>query len=668
MSATATITATETARGVEPYQTLVVEPCKAGEEEPTRTRAERSNTVTAEPPKALTVEPSAGQHILRDAEWPTSVKPEDMRVTFIPPLFLQRRVWILDILRNEKVTEVLDVGCGEGSLLSTLCQPAPWLDPPDARTRAQLDIDPALEAIDVGCDEISNLHIRKVTGLDLFTSTQDLDFAKLSIAPPRQEEDPYGYNTCARYESMEARLYRGGLEVVNDEFVNAECIVATEVIEHLDVSILPFFAPVLMGVYHPRLFLITTPNYAYNARFSPPLDPTRPEVRPGGYSDPTGRTDRVFRHADHKFEWTTPEFEAYCTGVAQDWGYEVAEMSAVGRAMEEDPWGREDELGSASFVCCFRRKDLPEAERQELADKARRMVDELASKQVSIGTKHELLDEVTHQADDAARHPASLGAIADRVTTAMRDMGTRYVRLEELWFNRAISRICGGWLEMLVWAVERSPDLELRRREINTHDADEVGRSYWHIEFTGLFSEPPTPAWDGAFGGEGEEGDDEDEDKSVDLIPPDWEPSESEAWSSSTEGVEGDVSEAGPSNFVRGPGSRKRGFIVGSEHSGSGWSSEDVERSPMKGWEEHGGWDVHGDGHGRHDDADGEDEGEGWGDSEDNSGWGGGWGWDEEPEGKGKARAYPVGHFPLDSSASSAAGWDGDQSDGSDTS
>ena len=78
-------------------------------------------------------------------------------------------------------------------------------------------------------DEISNLHIRKVTGLDLFTSTQDLDFAKLSIAPPRQEEDPYGYNTCARYESMEARLYRGGLEVVNDEFVNAECIVATEV-------------------------------------------------------------------------------------------------------------------------------------------------------------------------------------------------------------------------------------------------------------------------------------------------------------------------------------------------------------------------------------------------------------------------------------------------------
>ena len=106
MSATATITATETARCVEPYQTLVVEPCKAGEEEQTRTRAERSNTVTAEPPKTLTVEPSAGQHILRDAEWPTSVKPEDMRVTFIPPLFLQRRVWILDILRNEKVTEV----------------------------------------------------------------------------------------------------------------------------------------------------------------------------------------------------------------------------------------------------------------------------------------------------------------------------------------------------------------------------------------------------------------------------------------------------------------------------------------------------------------------------------------------------------------------------------
>ncbi|TRM64398.1 hypothetical protein BD626DRAFT_400856 [Schizophyllum amplum] len=566
-----------------------------------------------------------------------------MRVTFIPPLFLQRRVWILDILRQEKVTEVLDVGCGEGSLLGTLCQPAPWLDPPDAQTKKRLEIDPELEEVDVGQDDISNLHISRVVGLDLFTSEQDLDFAKLSIQPPPQDAGPYGYNSCNRFDPMRALLYRGGLEAINEDFVNMECIVATEVIEHLHTSVLPFFAPVIMGVYHPRLFLITTPNYTYNARFSTPSDlNSSEEVRLGGYPDPTERTNRVFRHSDHKFEWTEAEFQEYCTKVASEWGYDIVEMTGVGRAVEPDPWGREKELGSASFVCCFGRKDMPSDDRQDFETKARKLVQKLGT-QHDVGSAHELVDNADHPADEAAYHPDSLDAIAASVTAALRDMGTRYVRLEELWFNKTISRICGGWLEMLVWAVERSPDLELRRREIDARGEDEAGRSYWHIEHTGLFSEPPTPLWP-----EFEHGEDGEGDTSLDLIPPDWEPSESEAWSSSTEGAEGDISgiEAGPSTFVRGPATKKRGDTLGTDMHG-GWSSEDAELSPANGWE-HQAYE--------------------WGDEQDN-GWGSGWGWeDPAPQGKGKERAHPIGHPRLESSASSTTGWDGDQSDGSDTS
>src|SRR5262245_37679977 len=99
-----------------------------------------------------------------------------------------------------------------------------------------------------------------------------------------------------------------------------------------------------MGVYHPRLFLVTTPSFTFNARFTPP-DSTRRE----GYPDPTGRTERIFRHPDHKFEWTVEEFKTYCAAAAQEWGYEVS-CSTIGYAVEQDDWGRDELLGGASQV------------------------------------------------------------------------------------------------------------------------------------------------------------------------------------------------------------------------------------------------------------------------------------------------------------------------------
>ncbi|KAG7097749.1 hypothetical protein E1B28_005070 [Marasmius oreades] len=76
-----------------------------------------------------------------------------------------------------------------------------------------------------------------------------------------------------RWESMTANIWKGGLEVVNDAFVGVECIVASEVIEHLPPDVFPFFSPVLLGIYQPRLLLITTPSYTFNARFTAPDAP-----------------------------------------------------------------------------------------------------------------------------------------------------------------------------------------------------------------------------------------------------------------------------------------------------------------------------------------------------------------------------------------------------------
>lgn len=37
---------------------------------------------------------------------------------------MQRRHWALEVLRNEGVRSVMDIGCGPGSLLQTLVMPA----------------------------------------------------------------------------------------------------------------------------------------------------------------------------------------------------------------------------------------------------------------------------------------------------------------------------------------------------------------------------------------------------------------------------------------------------------------------------------------------------------------------------------------------------------------
>lgn len=64
-------------------------------------------------------------------------------------------------------------------------------------------------------------------------------------------------------------------------------------IEHLDEDMLERFAPSILGTYRPKVLLVTTPNYGFNVNFG----------EDDMLLDPTGRTDRRFRHDDHKFEY-----------------------------------------------------------------------------------------------------------------------------------------------------------------------------------------------------------------------------------------------------------------------------------------------------------------------------------------------------------------------------
>lgn len=121
------------------------------------------------------------------------------------------------------------MGCGEGQLLVPLSQPAPWLAPPPTSILSPLQSDKESLHENSNPDEIPNLHISHLHGLDI--SKIDLEFAARETAPPKSTSDnrPFFFHVQQRWEELEIKLWEGGLEVINEEFVDIECIVSTEV-------------------------------------------------------------------------------------------------------------------------------------------------------------------------------------------------------------------------------------------------------------------------------------------------------------------------------------------------------------------------------------------------------------------------------------------------------
>jgi hypothetical protein len=275
----------------------------------------------------------------------------------------------------------------------------------------------------------------------------------------------------------------------------------------------------LLGVYHPRFLLVTTPSYTFNARFT---SPTAPASARKGHSDPTGRTDRIFRHNDHKFEWTMEEFQAWCNEVAHKWSYDV-QMSSVGRALEVDLWGRDDELGGATSVAIFKRLEDETRERR-----GREFIDTLSLP----GGPHELLAKHQHVAHPSSRKPKPLKEVGDVVKAKMEEFREAFMMVEELWFERDIAIACGGWIEVLIRAVEGSDFLTLKR---DGEGIQHEKRGRWIIELVGGVANHE-PLWPVEGNG------------SLDYIPADWIPGEGETESSGSEwgqgstDMEGDVS------------------------------------------------------------------------------------------------------------------------------
>ena len=324
----------------------------------------------------------------------------------------------------------------------------------------------------------------------------------------------------------------------------------TSRIEHLAEDVIDAFAPVLLGNYAPRLLLLTTPCFDFNERFSAPGEDN------WGFADSTGRTARIFRHADHKFEWTTDECVKWCRAAAEEWGYEVV-VDGLGQSSTKDPWGRDGDGDTlrATQTAVFRRR-----EGDGWATRRAKTYAKWVSQRDSATQSHRLLATYCYEAH-GAQSPAPREHIAATVKSTIQDIGSSEVTIFEIWREDAVSTICGGWLEVLLDVLDKDDDFHLRKEGKNADD--------WKIELPGVQLQAKNPwespskhdAWgecsestESAESAESETYDDDEEeeeeeeeeydDYEEDCGGDNWDETEDSGWVSECEGRSKDPDES----------------------------------------------------------------------------------------------------------------------------
>jgi 3' terminal RNA ribose 2'-O-methyltransferase Hen1 len=188
----------------------------------------------------------------------------------------------VEALKQSGAERVIDLGCGEGKLVREL---------------------------------LKDKQFREIVGMDV-------SYRSLEIASERLHLD-----TMPPKEKERIRLFQGSLMYRDSRLAGFDAAAVIEVIEHLDAPRLAAFERVLFEHAKPGTVVVTTPNAEYNVRF-----PTLPAGR--------------FRHKDHRFEWTRPEFQRWATAIAARFGYSV----------EFGPVGNEDvEVGAPTQMGVFKR-------------------------------------------------------------------------------------------------------------------------------------------------------------------------------------------------------------------------------------------------------------------------------------------------------------------------
>lgn len=174
-----------------------------------------------------------------------------------------RKNAVLLALKTARASRIVDLGCGQGALLTALLADAAYTE---------------------------------VVGVDV--SHRALEYAARRL------------HLDTMSDSMRARLtlLQSSLTYRDARLTGYDAVVLMEVIEHLDPPRLPALAHNVFGYARPATVIVTTPNAEYNVRYA-------------------GLVAGSMRHKDHRFEWTRAEFGDWCEQNAGRHGYAVRYVS-----------------------------------------------------------------------------------------------------------------------------------------------------------------------------------------------------------------------------------------------------------------------------------------------------------------------------------------------------
>ncbi|XP_030062160.1 small RNA 2'-O-methyltransferase [Microcaecilia unicolor] len=215
-------------------------------------------------------------------------------ITFTPPLYKQRYQFVKSLVEKYKPKKVADLGCGECSLLWKL----------------------------KFCSSIEVL-----AGVDI---SEDVMKEKMHTLSPL----PCEYLQPS-WRPLVVTLYQGSVAQKDPNLLGFDMITCIELIEHLETEELAAFPDVIFGFWAPVMAVISTPNSEFNS------------LLPGV---------KLFRHLDHKFEWSKEEFESWALKAAGCYGYTV-EFTGVGKP----PPGAES-VGFCTQIGIFVRNYMETAE------------------------------------------------------------------------------------------------------------------------------------------------------------------------------------------------------------------------------------------------------------------------------------------------------------------
>jgi 3' terminal RNA ribose 2'-O-methyltransferase Hen1 len=185
-----------------------------------------------------------------------------------------------EALKKSGVKSVIDLGCGEGKLIKLL---------------------------------LKHTQFEKVLGMDV--SMRELQRAKRNL----------NFDELAPRMRERVDLMQGSVTYRDKRFEGFEGAALVEVIEHLDLDRLAALERVVFEFPKFKTVVVTTPNAEYNVKY---------ETLHEG----------MFRHTDHRFEWTRAEFENWANGVAEKYKYGVV-LHPVGEI--------DDAVGAPSQMAVF---------------------------------------------------------------------------------------------------------------------------------------------------------------------------------------------------------------------------------------------------------------------------------------------------------------------------